>query len=470
MASTVGSKPNILWIYVEDTNAWMGAYGDHTVPTPNIDSLASTGVRFDQAIMPAPVCSATRSALITGSMQTTLGLHNHRSARTDVAPIYLPQGHKTIPELFREHGYATFNIGKDDYNFVYERARLYSEHPGPLAGHQGSQDGPDFDWAGTLKDRPFFGQIQLRGGKHKVGTIKKLTRPLDRGQVTLPPYYPDIPALRDAWAEHYDTIVVTDHELGAILGQLEDNGLLANTAVFFFSDHGMKLYRHKQFLYEGGVKVPFIVNWPAGSEQLRKLGAERAELVAGLNIGTSSLALAGIPIPGYMEGIDLFAEGYRPQAHVVSARDRCDFTFDRIRSVRTERFRYIRNYMPERGLMQPSYRDKWPVTKDYRAAYQAGLFNVVQAVLMADSRPEEELYDLQADPHQIHNLAGDPAQTMTLETHRRILDDWIEQTGDKGQYPESDAGVAEVLGMYGEKCAAPECEAYRAKHGELPGQ
>ena len=153
------SRPNILWLYVEDMNDWMGCYGDKLVKTPSIDSLAANGVRFDRAYMPAGVCSATRSALITGTMQTTFGIHNHRSSRDNSAGrfpslgmISLPENVLTVPELFRKAGYFTYNKGKDDYNFVYDRSRLYSG-----ANH----------WRSRKKGQPFFAQIQMKGGKNK---------------------------------------------------------------------------------------------------------------------------------------------------------------------------------------------------------------------------------------------------------------------------------------------------------------
>ncbi|MGI2258040.1 sulfatase family protein [Shewanella sp. GXUN23E] len=455
-------RPNILWIYVEDMNDWMGAYGDHTVPTPNIDNLASQGVRFDQLIMPAPVCSAVRSAIIAGDMQTTLGLHNHRSARFDYNPITLPAGHKSVPELFRDAGYDTFNIGKDDYNFHYDRTRFYSLSPGPIVGHQGQLEGPEFDWAATVakSGKPFFGQLQLTGGKYKE---KNPPFKVDRNSLTLPPYYADLPLTREYWAMQYEAVHATDLDVGKVLAQLEQHGLLQNTAIFFFTDHGNGSLRHKQFLYDGGLQVPLVVSWPAGNEQIRKLGAVRSEPLRGLDIGGTSLGLAGIAIPDYMTTEDFFATDYQAPEWIISARDRLDYTFDHMRSVRTDRFKYIRNFMPQRPYMQPQYRDKWPMTKEYRKAYREGKFNEVQAQLMAPNKPQEELYDLKADPFEIHNLASDPAFQAQLRQMRTVLIDWMAATDDKGQYPESDEGVREVLEFY-KDCASPECLDYLKRH------
>lgn len=458
-------KPvNILWVYIEDQNSWNNAYGDSTMSTPTIAGFASTGVRFDNAFMPAPVCSATRSALITGAWQTTNNVHNHRSSRSDAAAIYLPEGYKTVPELFREAGYATFNIGKDDYNFKYDRATLYSEHPGPKEGWQGALDGPEFNWAKELKHTPFFGQVQLQGGKAHT-TERNDFNKADPQAMKLPPYYPDTPAFRKAWAQHYDTQKVSDLDLEKILGQLKRNDLLENTAVFFFADHGMKLIRHKQFLYEGGVRVPLIVNWPAGNQFVRENGPVRSDLVSGLDISATSLALAGIAIPSYYDGQDLFASNFRGRDYVISAKDRMDYTFDRSRAVRTKNYRYIRNFNPERPQLQAQYRDRDESVKDLKRLAKEGKLNAAQKLFVEPVKPVEELYDLRTDPHQIHNLADDKGHQTELLRHRQILLDWIARTDDKGAYPESDAAVREVIDMWGAACVSPECQSYRKRYG-----
>ncbi len=254
-----GPDPNILWIFLEDTAPLMGAYGTTIISTPNIDELAEAGVRYTNVFMPAPVCSASRSTIITGTMSTTLGLHNHHSSRTDESAIYLPEGFQTIPELFNEAGYFSFNNGKDDYNFHYDRRDLYdqdySQHP--LYGKRG-----DLIELAELKNRqPFFGQIQLSGGKEIFSSAFKesVATPVDRAMIELPPYLPAHPAIVEEYANHLDAIQITDRKVGLIMDELRENGLLENTIVFFFSDHGMRMTRNKQFLYDGGIHVPLII-------------------------------------------------------------------------------------------------------------------------------------------------------------------------------------------------------------------
>ena len=442
-------RPNILWIYVEDMNDWMGCYGDKIVKTPVIDSLATNGVRFDRAYMPAGVCSATRSALITGTMQTTFGVHNHRSSRDNSAGkfpelgmIHLPKGVLTIPELFRKAGYFTYNKGKDDYNFVYDRSQLYSK-----TNH----------WSGRKKGQPFFAQIQLRGGKNRP------EKSVDPSLVPIPPYYPDTAIIRREIAHHYDCVIKTDQEVGSILAGLRKDKLLDNTVIFFFTDHGMRLLRHKQFVYEQGVKVPLVVSWPNGKASIPP-GTSRGDLVSGIDISVTSLALAGIKPPAYMEGRDLFAADHQPRKFVMSARDRCDYTIEKIRTVRTDRFRYLRNYLTDRPWMQPQYRDPRDYTREMKSLFAQGKLNPDQARFMAKKKPPEELYDLLKDPHELNNLAGKVEFAKELESHRKILSDWTEMTGDKGQAPEDEAGLAQAYFRWHKVAANPEYEPIRKKY------
>jgi len=465
-------QTNILWIYVEDMNDWMGAYGDNTVATPNIDLLAQQGVRFNNAIMPAPVCSSTRSAIITGSMPTTLGVHNHRSSRGKDSQIYLPKGYKTIPELFNQQGYQTFNMGKEDYNFNYKHSEMFSFDPTTeqLKKYRANpkvlvQKGAKFKLNQLDKSKPFFGQIQLEGGKDKAKAINHVNP--DSMVDKIPPYYPTHPTFLKAWARHYEQIAITDMRVGKILAELKENDLLHNTAIFFFTDHGMVLPRHKQFVYEGGLRVPFVVSWPEGNDKLRVNGAVRKDIINGIDIGTTSLAIAGIAIPKYMEGNNLFAKDYQEKSFTIAARDRLDYTFDRIRAVRSKQFKYIKNFFPKRAYMQAQYRDlhpkKFPFMTAYKDLYKAGKLTSSQSAFMAPTRPPEELYDLVNDPHEINNLANDKNYIKQLEYHREILEKWIISTGDKGQYVESDDGVSDVIKRWGKHCISIECENFRKR-------
>lgn len=429
-------EPNVLWIYVDDMSDWMGAYGDNTIPTPNIDKLAKNGVKFNRAYMPAPVCSATRSALITGTMQTTLGIHQHRT----MLKKPLPKGVLTIPEIFRKAGYLTFNEEKSDYNFSYNSDDLYSpefKRPGRkivkshLIGH-------DLTWLKQLKGKKFFGQIQLSGGKWQgeVGSKYPAASRIKESEVTVPKQYPDTPIIRNAIARHYEQIAFCDTQVGAIVEALKEYGLWKNTAVFFFTDHGCQMPRAKQYLYEEGAKVPLIVHWPTGTAQIKEKGAVRNDLVNGIDISATSLGIAGIAIPNSMEGQDLFSKDLEERKHVISAKDRMGAAIDYVRSVRTKDFIYIRNFMTDRALYQANYRDGYYTFKELRTLYKEDKLTKLQASYHnALQRPAEELYNLKNDPNQLNNLAQDPLYIETVEAHRAYLEKWQTKTNDQGMQP-----------------------------------
>lgn len=425
-------RPNIVWILVDDMSCHFGYQGESLVKTPHVDQLAREGTVFNHAYATAPVCSTFRSALITGMYQTTIGAHHHRSGR-GALKIHLPKGVQTVPELFRNAGYYTTNAnpegtrpGKEDYNFVYQKSDLY--------------DG--VDWTKRAKGQPFFAQYQLQGGKLRnvdrwYNEVKTgLDTLITAEEVTLPPYYPDHPVIREDWATYLNSVSYTDKQVGRILDKLKQENVLDNTIVFFLTDHGISHARGKQFLYEEGLKIPFVVWGPRfiGSKSVRE------ELIAHIDLAATSLALAGIEIPKTMQGRPLFGPEAKPRTYVVSARDRCDETVDHIRSIRKGNFKYIRNYLPQRPYLQPcKYKDGKPFMPVLRELYAAGKLNAAQSLHLAETRPEEELYDLTSDPWEIHNLADDPACQKQLSEFRGLLANWELETDDRGRFPESEA-------------------------------
>ncbi len=453
-------RPNVLWIYLEDVSGWFSCYGDTVIETPHIDGLAASGARFDRFYTPAGVCSATRSAIITGMMQTTIGAHNHRSCRPDfrgksMGEKYdrnvLPGDVTPLPIHLREAGYFTFNEGgKDDYNFEFDPDAFYDflGNRSWWAEHFVSGDA----LAGRKEGQPWFGQVQLKGGK--LG--KKAKTVTDRAAVPVPPYYPDVPLVREEIAHHYDCLLETDRQVGLVLAALADQGFAENTLVVLFSDHGYKLHRHKQLLYEGGIHMPLIVSGPGIAA-----GDVRDDLVSGIDLAAASLAAAGLPVPSKMEGRDFLADDYAPREFVVAARDRCDQTIEKIRAVVTPRYKYLRNYLTDRPYMQPTYKDGWEVSKMFRKMTAAGEMDGIQLLFFGQDRVPEEFYDLANDPHEIRNLADDPGSAAALAHHRELLAGWIEATGDQGQAPESDIGLLCAMKRWGELCVNPEYERVR---------
>jgi arylsulfatase A-like enzyme len=408
----------------------MGCYGDriNQGATPNIDSLAERGVLFSRAYVPAPVCSACRSAIMGGQSQIRFNAHEHRSSRGP-AKLYLPPGLKLLPQLMKEHGYFTFNFGKDDYNFVWDQPATYSLQ-------RKSRD--DVPWETLQNQQPFFGQIQTAGGKNNT-TNFPADRKVDPETVTVPPDYPQNRLYREVVAQHYDAIRKDDDFIGTVLDGLEAAGLADNTIVVYFGDHGANnLVRHKQMPTEGGLHVPFIV---AGPDEFIPSGVVRDDLVNLLDLSATTLVWGGVPRPDWYEGQNLFAADFQPRAWVAAAKDRLDHTIDRVRTIRTDRFRYTRNYKTDRIFLQPQYRDSRDYVKNLRELYATGQLSPKLTEIYFGERPAEEFYDVVSDPSQLHNLVNDPSFADEVARHRNLLEQWIAK-GDYGEGEESDEELA----------------------------
>jgi arylsulfatase A-like enzyme len=438
-------RPNIVWIIPDDMSANFSCYGETAIETPNVDKLAADGVKFTNAYVTAPVCSTCRSAFITGMYQTSIGAHHHRSGRGELK-IQLPDGIKMIPKLFQEAGYHTSitgwplngKLGKTDYNFKWD---------------QSVYDGND--WSKRKKGQPFFAQIQTQGGKlrgkdaagwEKVSSAaeKRFGSRTPNIAVKLPPYYPNHPDIVRDWAAYLDSVRMTDAMVGDVLARLEAEGVRENTLVLFMTDHGISHGRGKQFMYDEGLHVPLVIAGPGV-----KAGAVRDDVVEHIDIAALSLAAAGIRIPKYMQARDILAADYSPREAVFSARDRCDETVDHMRSVRTEDFKYIRNFLPNRPYLQPcAYKDAKAILIALRESHQAGTLNATQQLLFREVRPKEELFDVKSDPYEINNLADDPAFASKLKELRGRLDTWMEETNDKGRVAESEEMYDSDMAVY----------------------
>lgn len=428
-----GKRPNILWIIAEDASKDFGCYGMEGARTPSIDRLASESCLYHRAFATGPVCSASRSAFMTGLYQTRIGAHNHRSHRT--REFTRPAGVRLITERLREAGYFTANVralpedlgfkgaGKTDWNFF--------------------DDGKAFDsarWSDLKTHQPFYAQINLHETHRPY--YRADSSPTDPAKVRLPPYLADDPIIRADWAAYLDEVAVLDGKVGALLQLLEREGLKENTVVFFFSDHGREDFRGKYFPSEQGFEVPLMVRWPS----LLKPGSSSHELVSLLDVHATTLWLAGVKPEG-LDGAPFFGPDAKKREFVFGARDRIDDTQDRVRTVRDARFKLLRNFEPQRPYLQrmgyaevtnPSY-------NRMRQLFSEGKLNADQAKFMAPNRPAEELYDLQEDPFELRNLIDDPKQQATRDRLRKRLDEWIADTHDQGAIPEDPAAVETEL-------------------------
>ncbi|MCM2372522.1 sulfatase family protein [Aporhodopirellula aestuarii] len=384
--NTESPRPNILWITIEDWSPDLSCYGTKGIHTPHVDRLAAEGVRFERAFTTSPVCSTSRSAMMTGFHQNYIGAQQHREY--DKQP--LPFGIKPIPHLFAEAGYYTALLSsKTDCNFLPDgRAELFMGD----------------DWKHREPGQPFFARITF-GETHR-SFHRDPIRPIAIEDVELPPYYPDTPFVRRDWANGLESMQVVDRKVGSLLKRLDDEGLSDNTIVFFIGDHGRCHVRGKQFLYDEGLRIPMIMRWPG---KVRS-GEVNDDLVSSLDICATILEAAGIDAPIPLHGKSLISEDVANRQYLFAARDRMGETHDAMRSIRSKDYKLILNLMPERAYCQySSYKEgAYPVLAEMSVLYLKGQLTPQQAVFMAANKPEIELYDLRSDQHELNNLADDP--------------------------------------------------------------
>lgn len=425
--------PNFLWISTEDISAHLGCYGDPHARTPNLDQLAREGVRYSQAFVVAGVCAPCRSSVITGIYPTTLGTQHMRCRAT------LPAEVKCFPEYLRAAGYYCTNRSKTDYQFAVPKG-AWDESGG--RAHWRNRPNPD---------QPFFAvfnfttthESRITSDQRYQQATKSLPRQLFQDPAkltTLPPYYCDTPVIRKDWARNYDLINAMDLQAGDLLRQLKKDGLSDNTIVIFWSDHGIGLPRGKRWLYDSGMHVPLIVRIP---EKLRvngqgAPGTVNDELVSLIDLAPTLLNLAGIKIPDVLQGRAFLGNQLtEPRKYVYGARDRMDERYDIIRAVRDKRYKYLRNYEPFKAYYQyMNTPEKGASMRELRRVHALGQLPAAAARFMADHKPTEELYDLQQDPHEIHNLANSLEHQAILKRMREAHLEWVLQTRDLGLLPE----------------------------------
>jgi uncharacterized sulfatase len=424
-------RPNIVLIGAEDISPSLGCYGDPDAITPNLDRLASRGARFTRAFTHAPVCAPSRSGLITGMYPTTIGSHHMRSKLIDPPP--------TLVAELRKAGYFVAwpagPLGKTDFNFDVPKDWVDSA----------------VDWTRRPevlpKDRPWFAYVnytmthesKVRATREEYETITARLGPgerRDRAKVALPPYFPDTPAVRECVGKYHDNLTALDYTIGDLMKVVDDLPHPENTVVVFFGDHGWGLPRGKRWCYDSGTRIPLLVRWPGRIEP----GTIRDDLVCLLDLAPTFLALAGVPKPGRMVGRVFLGDRSDPAPkYVFGARDRMDEAYDRVRSARGERYRYIKNFHPELPYAQYiNYLDEMPIMRDWRRLAFEGKLNDVQRAFFARSKPVEELYDLEADPYEVRNLAGSPDHRAILEEMRAAVERWVVETKDLGAVPEKE--------------------------------
>lgn len=419
--------PNIIWLTSEDNSPFFGCYGDEFATTPNLDKLASEGFLYTHAYANAPVCAPTRNTILTGVYACSGGNEHMRSNYTKSDIV------KTYPEYLREIGYYCTNNVKTDYNLGNFDDKAIWDDCSNKAHYKNRKNG-----------QPFFAVFNCTIS-HESSLHKSIPDSLLRHrpeEIPLPPYHPATPEMKHDWAQYYDKIEDMDSWVGEKLKELEDAGLLENTIVFYYGDHGGVLARSKRYVYESGTHVPFIVRIPEKYKYLfpeKTVGSKVNRLISFVDLLSTLLSITGIQIPGYLQGSAFLGkQKTEDPEYAFMFRGRMDERYDMCRAVRDQKFRYIRNYMPYRIYGQHlEYLWLAPSVGSWEKAYLNGECNEIQSVFW-NKKPVEELYDTENDPWEINNLANNPEYKEVLERMRAANKTWVTRINDAGFIPEAE--------------------------------
>ncbi len=418
--------PNILWITSEDNSPFLGCYGDSFATTPNLDKLASEGFMYTHAYANAPVCAPARNTILTGVYACSGGHEPMRS--------YYPLSGKIIPYpvLLGELGYYCTNNSKTDYNTSGVDPQEIWDESSRTAHYKNRPPG-----------KPFFAVFNLmeshESSIHRWIPNEELRH--DPEKVPIAPYHPATPEMKHDWAQYYDKVEDMDSRVGALLQELEEEGLAGNTLVFYYGDHGGVLARSKRYVYETGTRVPFIVRIPEKYKYLypaKKPGSQVDRLISFVDLAPTLLSIAGKPIPEFMQGHAFLGEQKtKDPEYAYMFRGRMDERYDMCRAVRDQQYRYIRNYMPYRIYGQHlNYLWLAPSIRSWEKAYLAGECNNLQRIFW-NTKPAEELYLTEEDPWETNNLADDPHYQEVLERMRQANREWTARIFDTGFIPEA---------------------------------
>ncbi|HHC79259.1 MAG TPA: DUF229 domain-containing protein [Flavobacteriia bacterium] len=443
-ATIKATQPNILWIVTEDISPTLSFYGDTTAKTPNLDALAKESMIYDNAYTTVGVCAPSRSTIITGMYPTSIGTMHMRTGkdvhswgkrvykkdygRNDITgkPIreysaVIPKNVKCYTEYLRAAGYYCTNNDKTDYQFA-----------APVTAWD--ENNKKAHWRNRPKDKPFFAVFNIFiTHESQLWKNENLSLTVNPKDVPVPPYLPDNKATRHTIARNYSNIELMDAQVGAFIKQLKDDGLYDNTIIFFYSDHGGPLPHQKREIYDTGLKVPFLIK---GINSKTKGRTDR--MISFVDLAPTMLSLAGIKIPGYMQGkAFLGTQSAEPRTYIYGSSDRFDGFTDRIRAVRNKQFLYLRNYFPELPKYKDvAYRKNIPMMPVFLKLQKEGKLNAIQNAWFG-TKTTEELYDCKNDPHNVVNLADSIAYKDALNEMRLAMLHHQQEAVDLGQIPES---------------------------------
>ncbi len=426
LASTfpaLANTPNILWISSEDNGPHLGIYGDFYADTPNLDALGARGMIYRNAWSTAPVCAPARTTIISGMYPPSTGSQHMRSSTR------LPAGMKMFPQYLREAGYYVTNNSKEDYNLI---------KPGKVW----DESSPQAHWRKRAPGQPFFSVFNLTVTHESQIRKRPHAAVHDPATVRVPDYHPDTPATRQDWSQYHDKMTEMDSLAGKVLEQLREDGLEEDTIVFYWADHGAGMPRSKRWTYNSGLHVPLILYIPEKFRHLRPAeyatGGESGRLVGFVDFAATVLSLAGIQPPDHFQG-HAFTGKYEapPQPYLYGFRGRMDERYDMVRSVRDQRYVYIRNFMPHRIYGQfVEYMFRTPTTAVWHRLHREGKLRPPRTHFW-ETKPAEELYDLAEDPDETRNLANSPEHASVLDRLRAARREWSLSIRDLGFLPES---------------------------------
>ena len=434
-------KPNIVWLVAEDQSQYFFPfYGDNSVTLPNISQLLENGIVYDGMNSPYPVCAPARSAIITGMYPNSIGTgnmrayHYNRTVRTDNEsilgfPYYsskLAEQIKPFTQILRENGYYTTNNSKMDYNFK-------------LREDAWDESSKEASWEKRNKDQPFFSVFNF-GVTHEsqIWLRDKQELKVDPNDLSVPPFFPNDSLTRHALAVNYSNLVEMDKQMGEIIDKLKDQGLYENTYIFFYSDHGGPFPRHKRAIYDTGSKVPLVIKFP---KRIKVKEKRNYDLLNFIDFAPTILSIAGLEIPKVYQGIAFLGskKSKNKRNYSYSASDRFDEVTDRIRAVKTKKYKYIRNYDTNKPhALNNSYRTQMALMRHLTALNESNLLSAEQKLWFNVPKNPEEFYDLENDPFELNNLIGEKKYSKEIENLRIQLDNWIDQINDPVNIPEKE--------------------------------